>query len=90
MKSEYIDSMTAYRALVERLITCERIAVDTEFHRERYYFPRVALIQVSWGDGTALIDPQAVDVSDLSQIWESDDTLVVMHACEQDLDVMAK
>ena len=90
MKSEYIDTPEAYRRLVDRLVACDKIAIDTEFHRERFYFPRVALIQVAWAEGSALIDPQAVDVSDLAQIWRSADTLSVMHACEQDLDVMAK
>ena len=64
-----------------------RLAVDTEFHRERTYFPKVALIQVSWSAGTALIDPLKVDVRPLKALFDSD-VLIVMHAAGQDLEVM--
>ena len=38
-------------------------AVDTEFHREHTYFPKLALVQIAWRDGLALIDPLAVDIA---------------------------
>ncbi len=43
--------------LVGVLLEQRRIAVDTEFHRERTYHPKVALLQVAWSDGLALVDP---------------------------------
>ncbi len=53
--------------MVDTLLACPRYALDTEFHRERTYFPKLALIQVAWHDASfgqqvALIDPLAVDV----------------------------
>jgi ribonuclease D len=39
-----------------------RYALDTEFHRERSYHPKVALVQLAWPSGIALVDPLAIDL----------------------------
>ena len=62
------------------------MAIDTEFHREGTYFPKVALIQVAWGEGNiALLDPLSCDLNSLSELFETD-TQFVMHAAAQDLE----
>lgn len=61
-------------------------AIDTEFHRERSYFPRVALIQINNGDEVALIDPLVVDPAPLARLLESE-SIAVLHAASQDLEV---
>jgi len=67
----------------------ERIAVDTEFHRERTYFPKVALIQIAWSSGLALIDPLEIDLTPMAALLESE-TLWVMHAAGQDIEVFQR
>ncbi|MBC8195454.1 MAG: HRDC domain-containing protein [Actinobacteria bacterium] len=67
----------------------ERIAVDTEFHRERTYFPKVALIQIAWSGGLALIDPLEIDLTPMAALLESE-TLWVMHAAGQDIEVFQR
>ena len=56
--------------VIAAVATVDRYALDTEFHRERTYFPQVALIQIGWFEGAthriALIDPLAVDVAPLA------------------------
>jgi ribonuclease D len=80
-------------ATVARLRSAERYALDTEFHRERTYWPRVALVQVAWPDGpagpagVALIDPQAVDLAPLAEVLGGPG-IMVAHAAEQDLEVL--
>ncbi len=54
--------------LVETLIASERYAIDTEFHRERSYYPQVALLQFAWDDKVALVDPLAVNVKPLAAL----------------------
>jgi ribonuclease D len=61
--------------------------VDTEFHRERTYYPQLALVQLSWADQIALVDPLAVDMRLFARALESD-AVVVMHAASQDLEVL--
>ncbi len=73
--------------LVDTLLAESRYAFDTEFHRERTYYPKLALAQFAWPGGTALVDPLAVDVTALRPLLESD-TQCVLHAAQQDLDVL--
>lgn len=81
--------------VVDRLRTAPRYALDTEFHRERTYWPRVALLQIAWPEGpdgpagVALIDPLAVDVHPLADILTGDG-LMIAHAAEQDLEVLQR
>ncbi len=78
--------------VVEILCDEPRYALDTEFHRERTYYPKLALIQVAWrsatGQQVALIDPLAVDVDGRSPQLFASDALCVIHAAQQDLDVL--
>src|SRR5437764_1319724 len=62
-------------------------ALDTEFHRERTYWPRLALVQLAWDDELVLIDPLAVDVTCLAAVLEGP-ALFVAHAADQDLEVL--
>jgi ribonuclease D len=62
-------------------------ALDTEFHTERTYFPKLALIQVGWADKVALVDPLAVDPAPLATVF-SGPGIAVAHAAEQDVDVL--
>ena len=62
-------------------------AIDTEFHRERTYFPRLALVQVQWGNTNVLIDPLAVDPRGLAPLLQGPG-LAVVHAAAQDLEVL--
>jgi ribonuclease D len=77
--------------LIGVLAAQSRYALDTEFHRERTYYPKLALVQVAWrtpqGQELALIDPLAVDVTPFAELFASD-ALCVIHAAQQDLDVL--
>jgi len=82
-----VDNADALEAVVDALLDQERYAIDTEFHRERTYYPQLALIQIAWPGDLVLIDPIAVDVEPLAEVFESE-TLAVLHACSQDLEVL--
>jgi ribonuclease D len=73
--------------LCEELAGEEFYAVDTEFHTERTYWPKLALIQLGWADKVVLVDPLAVDPSPLSRLFAGPGTAVA-HAAGQDLDVL--
>lgn len=64
-----------------------RYALDTEFHRERTYWPRPALVQLAWPGAIALLDPLAVDLGPLAEVLRGPG-LAVLHAAQQDLEVL--
>ncbi|MGH9055394.1 MAG: ribonuclease D [Acidimicrobiales bacterium] len=82
-------------ALVARLLGVDGYALDTEFHRERTYWPKLALVQVAWPAGSAgpagvaLVDPLAIDIAPLSKVLAGP-AVMVAHAAEQDLEVLAE
>ncbi|MGI8756094.1 MAG: ribonuclease D [Acidimicrobiales bacterium] len=85
--ARWVDTDAALAEVVQELCTVEAFAIDTEFHRERTYFPQLALLQLAWGDQCALVDPLAVDLGPFARALEGPAT-VVMHAASQDLEVL--
>jgi ribonuclease D len=84
---QWVDDEVDLLDLLDQLIVEPRYALDTEFHRERTYFPRLALVQVAWPGGIALVDPLAVSPELFTKLFESD-AVAVLHAAQQDLDVL--
>jgi ribonuclease D len=87
VKFEWIASEQALDEVVDSILTGSRYAIDTEFHREKTYYPKLALVQIRWGTQTVLIDPLAVDPRRLGRLFASD-VLAVFHAAQQDLEVL--
>ncbi len=76
-------------ALIEAMRGADYLPLDTEFVRERTYFPQLALLQIATGDTVWLVDP--VSGLDLAPFWQelvTGDSPVVLHAGDQDLDLI--
>lgn len=65
------------------------IAVDTEFMRERTYWPKLCLVQVGGPNEAAAIDPLAgdLDLTPLFALLRAPETMKVFHAARQDLEI---
>lgn len=87
MTHRWITSSADLSALVETAAAQPRYALDTEFHRERTYFPKLALVQIAVDDDIALVDPLRCDMSLLRGLFTSE-SVAVLHAAQQDLDVL--
>jgi ribonuclease D len=83
----WVDDADGLAALLEELAHEPRYALDTEFHRERTYWPKAALVQLAWPGGIALVDPLAVDLTPLAALLQGPG-LAVLHAAQQDLEVL--
>ena len=83
----FIDDDAAFANVVVELRNQPEYALDTEFHRERTYWPQLALLQLAWGDTIVLIDPLAVDVRALAEVLDGPG-LAVLHAADQDIEVL--
>jgi ribonuclease D len=85
----WIGDAAAFKSLVDELESCKVYGLDTEFHRERTYFPHLALLQLAWDGGIALVDPLAIDILPFARILDGPG-LAVLHAAEQDLEVLER
>ena len=65
------------------------IAVDTEFMRERTYWPILCLVQVAGPNEAAAIDPLApgIDLAPLLALMADEGILKVFHAARQDVEI---
>lgn len=83
----WIDDDSSLDALIDQAVKSDRYALDTEFHREKTYYPKLALLQIRVGDVTALVDPLAIDTTLLRRLFAAD-SLCIIHAAQQDLEVL--
>jgi ribonuclease D len=83
----WVASDERFADLVDQLRGVDAYGLDTEFHRERTYHARLALLQLSWPGGAAVVDPLAVDVAPLAEVLAGDG-LCLMHAASQDLEIL--
>ncbi|MEM6955396.1 MAG: HRDC domain-containing protein [Myxococcota bacterium] len=82
-----VQSEAEYTRVLAALEGRGRFAIDTEFVRERTFFPVLALVQIAWEGGLALLDPFELDMQRLRPLFESK-ALAVTHACSQDLPIL--
>ncbi|MGC6511667.1 MAG: ribonuclease D [Parvibaculales bacterium] len=68
------------------------ITVDTEFLRERTFWPKLCLIQVACPGHEALIDPLAegLDLTPFYKLLKNSKITKVMHGCRQDIEIFFK
>ncbi len=84
---EWITKQEEFDSLVEDLSGSDAYALDTEFHRERTYLPKLALVQLATRKRVALVDALAVDVRVLGRAFEGE-AVCVVHAGSQDLEIL--
>ena len=84
-----ITDTDALAAFCARQAGTEFIAVDTEFMRERTYWPILCLVQVAGPDEAAAIDTLApgIDLAPLLALMVEPQVLKVFHAARQDLEI---
>lgn len=84
----FLKDTAELRALTDRARAHGRIAIDTEFMREKTYWAKLCLIQLAVGDECAILDPLKVDdLSPLFEVLSDPDVIKVLHAGSQDLEI---
>jgi ribonuclease D len=80
------EALIAFCRKVER---ARYVTVDTEFLRDKTYWPVLCLVQVAGPDDAALIDPLApgLDISPLFELMRSPATVKVFHSARQDIEI---
>lgn len=73
----------------QRAMKADVLAIDTEFLREKTYYPRLCLLQMATPAETVIVDPFAVkDLHVLAPLLESGSTTKLFHAGYQDLEIL--
>ena len=85
----YIDTPDKLRDLCASLAGASWIALDTEFLRERTYFPKFCLLQIAAGEVVACVDPLALDdLGPLLDILLNPAVTKVFHSGRQDMEIV--
>lgn len=84
----YLDSTAELKEFCNNLKEGTWIGIDTEFIRERTYYPQPCLLQLSSSCGVACVDVLAVDdLALLKDVLFQPGIPKLMHACGQDLEI---
>jgi ribonuclease D len=76
----------------ERLAKSTYVTVDTEFMREKTYWPQLCLVQLANDDEAMAVDALAdgLDLAPLLELMANEKVLKVFHAARQDLEIFYK
>jgi len=84
----YIDTPRELTDLCHRLRGSSWLALDTEFIREKTYYPRLCLLQIASDELVACVDPLVLqNLDELFDIIHDPAVLKVFHAGRQDLEI---
>ncbi len=88
MSWELIEGDAALARVLDANAGANFVAVDTEFMRRNTYFPKVALVQLCFGESALLIDPLTLDdPSPLARLLTDATVTKVLHSASEDLEV---
>lgn len=89
---QIITTTNDLSALCDRLAREPYVTLDTEFVREKTYWPDLCLIQIAGQQDEAIIDPLAdgIDLDPLQKLLHNEKVLKVLHAAKQDVEIFVK
>lgn len=85
----YIADQESFEAYCRKAAFCTVLAIDTEFLREKTYYPKLCLLQLSADGEIAVVDPFAISSLDpLAPLLLNEDIVKLLHAGGQDLEII--
>lgn len=86
---DWVDTPEALGEAAGRWRRASALGIDSEFVRERTFYPRLGLLQVSDGDRCALVDPVALqDLGPLQEVLLDPRIVKVAHSPSEDMEVL--
>src|SRR3954447_16394937 len=85
----FVTTTEALAALCDRLRAEDFVTVDTEFMRERTYWPELCVVQLGGEHETAVVDALAegLDLAPLGALLSDPKVTKVFHAARQDIEI---
>ena len=90
-KIEPIDTFNELNDRVDRALDCQWLGIDTEFLRDKTYYPVLCLIQCRTGSDEFCVDALAIDdLSPLQRLFANPDIVKILHSGRQDMEALAQ
>jgi len=86
LQTQIVDTSESLGELCEALQGVDRVGLDTEFHAERRYSPKLMLVQLATDNQSWVVDPLALDLAALGPILK--DMQWVCHGSSRDIALM--
>lgn len=87
----YIEDQRSLESFVQRATGSKILAIDTEFLRDRTYYPKLCLLQMATEDEVAVIDPFAIDdICAIVPLLLDEGIVKLFHAARQDLEIILR
>jgi ribonuclease D len=87
----YIDTQVGLEEFVARAANSSVLAIDTEFLREKTYYPWLCLLQMATDTEVVIVDPFCMtDLSVLRELFQNEAIMKIFHAAGQDLEILLK
>ena len=85
----FIEDTPSLKKLCKTLSKEPFLAIDTEFVREKTYYPKLCLIQIGYSSDAAIIDPLApnIDLEPFLKLLSNKKILKVFHSGRQDIEI---
>ncbi len=84
-----ISNTQAMLEMLQRIEGCRALAIDTEFMRDKTYYPLLCLVQMASDDVEFVLDPLSIgDLSPLADILTDPRTVKIFHAGSQDRELL--
>ena len=85
-----VTTSAELESAIANLMSASVLAIDTEFMREKTYYPKLCLLQIACEDEVFIIDPllNRLDLKPLAQLWTAPHITKVFHAGTQDLKIL--
>lgn len=85
----YISTFHELNDFISRAKKDTLLAIDTEFIREKSYYPKLCLLQLGTSSEQVAIDPLALeDMSPLIDLFVDQNIVKIFHASTQDLEII--
>lgn len=86
---QFIDRAEQLLDVVTQHAGERAVALDTEFMRDRTFFPKLCLVQLASSRGVFCIDPLAIaDLGSLDALFADSACRKIVHAARQDIEVL--
>lgn len=85
----FIDNQADFENFIQQAQSSAYLAIDTEFLREKTYWPQLCLLQLAIEKGQAIVDPfQITDMTPLADVLNDRSIVKIFHAGSQDIEIL--